>query len=438
MRLYFFGGDEIFAQIAWEFLFLTCAHVCLADEKSVQAARFFNRLESAMHTVNLIASDCRDMGQQVLTNLMRNLCHMPQAVLGSSLRDALRGLPAIICGAGPSLNRIIPKLAQLKDRALIIAGGTAVNALNNHGIIPHLVAHIDPHPPFRRFLQQEISETPFFYQHRFSHELLPKVHGQRVWVAGTGSYPIEEWMSSACGIESERRDSGWTVATFCTSLALELGCETLVLAGMDFACAPDETIYAAGVSGEEHENEFMTVQNEEGIEIFTKRDWLMSAEWLSATATAHPERKWLNASTGGIPIKGVATTDLSDELRQTFDVEAHLHAALAQATPSNVDQAKVDDVLSQLKKSFVRAADHVQQMFNLWQKHHPRPPLQSAEYALVEVEFEQEICFQYVLLPLWEIWKHPIVRKESHPIGKQLHRLLFFKNALDMNMRIFT
>ncbi len=437
VRLYYHGSEETFAQIAWEFLFLSCTHVNCVEEKNARATQFFYLLDVAMHTVNLLAADSRDMGQRILTNLIHNLSAFPQALLGSSLKDSCRGVPAIICGAGPSLNSIIPLLSKLKDNALLIAGGTAINALNAQGIIPHLAAHVDPHPPYSRFLQQDIAETPFLYQHRFSHELLEKVHGPRVWMAGSGSYPLEEWMNSSCGVASERRDNGWTVATFCTSLALELGCNTLILAGMDFACGEDEAIYASGVSGQEHADEFLSFEDEAGNEHLTKRDWLMSAEWLSAKAKEYSDRRWLNVSSGGLPIKEIPRVDLSSLLFPTSDIDAQLHAVLAQATGSCVDPAQVNMTLAQLKESFRQTSHQVKQLFNLWKKLHPRHPLENTDYVFIQMELEQGICYQHFLQPLWEVWKHPILRKEPHPVGKQLHRLLFFNNVLDTNMRVF-
>ena len=59
------------------------------------------------------------------------------------LRDKFRGVPAICVSAGPSLDEAIGELKQINHHALIIACDSAVNALVNSGITPHVVVTVD-------------------------------------------------------------------------------------------------------------------------------------------------------------------------------------------------------------------------------------------------------------------------------------------------------
>src|SRR5690242_4253182 len=109
VRLLFYSeGDQgIFSTIAWEFLFLKMAYLPSSDPK---AAAFFQELASFEHGVTLLASDWKDMGERVCSNLLHNMEFLSSSLLGASLKGACSNMPAIICGAGASLDTLAPHL----------------------------------------------------------------------------------------------------------------------------------------------------------------------------------------------------------------------------------------------------------------------------------------------------------------------------------------
>ncbi len=83
---------------------------------------------------------------KLLRNLLPNIKRWHGSFLASGLRGKFHGIPALICGAGPSLESSIPHLKSLEDRALIIAGGSTIAALSNRGIHPHIRDRSRPEP----------------------------------------------------------------------------------------------------------------------------------------------------------------------------------------------------------------------------------------------------------------------------------------------------
>ncbi len=428
------GDEKIFQQIAWEFVFLRFAYSVLDSQLKESAQEFFLQLEHYHRGVDLLASDCEDMGLKVLTNAIRNLSALPKSKIGQALEGKCAGLPAIVCGAGPSLNHALPLLSSLKDKAVIIAGGSAVRALNAHGLSPHLYANIDPHPPYRRFIEQDSFEAPFFYQGRFCHALLDRVHSPLIWMPDSGSYPLEAWLAAECGIFTERFDGGWTVSNFCTSLAAHLGCGTVIFVGMDFSCGSD-AIYASQIAGEENRDSLVELEKDK---LYSKRDWLMSAEWIGAFAKKNPGIQWINATAGGIDLPGIDRRALSevaeDILSQQWDMEGLVHSLVAEAPKAHVTTEKVADVRKKVKESFEKSLALCDALLKVWEKHYPNSPLEKGEYAVLDHELEQEISNLHFLTPLWNVWKRPILRASFHPLGQHVHRLLFFKKALEMHL----
>jgi len=428
------GEEAIFQELAWEFVFLRFGYAALQPGEMEAAGYFFAHLEHYHRGVDLLASDCEDMGLKVLKNGVENLKVLPRSRLGQALEGKCKGIPAIICGAGPSLNQAIPYLNQLKEKALLIAGGSAIRALNAQGISPHFSAHLDPAPPRDRFLEQDTHETPFFYQGRFSHDLLTKVHGPLFWMAAGGSYPLEEWMAAECGLFSERFDAGWTVSNFCTAIAAHLGCSSILFVGMDLSCGPD-ALYASGVKGEE--NREALIELEPG-KLYSKRDWMMSAEWTGAFAKKHSEIEWGNATEGGIDLPGIERKNLLEWEKSLPDAERDLSALVSaltvEAPLTPVSLEKVSDVKRKVRESFEKSLELCDALLKVWEKHYPHSPLEKGEYALLQSDLEQEICHAHFLLPLWNVWRRPILRTSFHPLGQHLHRLLFFKKAIETHL----
>lgn len=434
VRLFYFTEEDegIFSGLAWEFVFMRFGYCCQDSEKGERASTFFARLEHFHRGVDLLASDSQDMGLKVLKNAFSNLDHLPRSKLCDSLKNACAGMPAILCGAGPSLESALPLLESLGDRALVIAGGSAVKALNARGIASHLYLNVDPEPPYRRFLEQDQFSQPFFYQGRLSSELLSMVQGPLVWIPDSGSYPLENWLAAECGIFTEPFDSGWTVSNVAASLAAHLGCSPIICVGMDFSCGP-KSMYASNLDPEQNANELIEIDNG----VFSKKDWVMSAEWMGSFAAKHPQLEWINASAEGIELRGFKKLSIQqavDKIGAAVDIEGHLHAQIARAAPSGASLEKVKAVKSSLVQSFEKCSTLCDELLKVWEKYYPHSPLEKGDYALLDVELDQQVCFRYFLLPLWNVWKRPILRSTIHPLEQQIHRLLFFKRAIEAHI----
>jgi hypothetical protein len=428
------SAREIYQQLAWEFVFLRFGYAVLDASHQERAQDFFVTLEHYHRGVDLLASDCEDRGLKVLGNALQNLSLLPQSKLGSALEGKCAGMPAIVCGAGPSLDATIPLLGELKDKALLIAGGSAIRALNGKGIDPHLSAGLDPSPPKTRFLEQDSFSSPFFYQGRYSHELLKRVQGPLIAMPDGGSYPLEGWMLGECGVLSERFEAGWTVANFCAAIAAHLGCTPIIFVGMDFSCGPN-AIYASEIPGEE--NQASLIELEKG-KLYSKKDWMMSAEWMGELAKKYPDTQWINATAQGLDIPGMARESFAEQaalhLELERDVTAAIHSLIAEAPCATVTVEQVAVVKEKLIESFQACLSLCNGMLKVWERHHPKSPLEIGEYAALEHDLNQQLCYVHFLLPLWSVWKWPMLRTTPHPLGAHLHRLLFFKNSLESHL----
>ena len=77
-------------------------------------------------------------------NIFSNLNDFLQSPGIKSLRNCLPDIPAIVCSAGPSLDKNIQLLKTARKRFFLISVGTALKPLLYNGIKPDVVVSIDP------------------------------------------------------------------------------------------------------------------------------------------------------------------------------------------------------------------------------------------------------------------------------------------------------
>src|SRR5690606_29193339 len=74
--------------------------------------------------------------QQLLENYVDNVVAFVQSCPVKVFFDRFENRPAIIVAAGPSLEKNIHMLNDLRERAVIIAAGSSIKALEKNGIKP--------------------------------------------------------------------------------------------------------------------------------------------------------------------------------------------------------------------------------------------------------------------------------------------------------------
>jgi hypothetical protein len=167
----------------------------------------------------------------------------------ASLTGSFSGVPAIIVGAGPSLDGMIPELAACRTRAIVIAADTAARPMLALGVAPHFIVAIDPaesnamhlsglHSPRGAWLVAEASLHP---------TALAAFQG-RTFFCNVSDHQPWPWLASL-GLGRGRLSAWGSVATSALDLALRMGCGPIVFAGLDFAFV-DSRPYCRGTTFE--------------------------------------------------------------------------------------------------------------------------------------------------------------------------------------------
>ncbi|MBI2399734.1 MAG: motility associated factor glycosyltransferase family protein [Deltaproteobacteria bacterium] len=100
---------------------------------------FNTRVNNAHITNKVCIKTDIESRENWVENYFENIKHLPECPPIDSLRSAFKGVPMIIAGAGPSLQKNAHLLKEAKGKAIIVAAITAYKPLLKYGVVPDFV-----------------------------------------------------------------------------------------------------------------------------------------------------------------------------------------------------------------------------------------------------------------------------------------------------------
>lgn len=431
VRLHYLFGSEIFEHPIID----TLTTAFLFDPYKISSLHYYQivkqkELEALIQTFShCIYTKQSRMGEfltgsrSFFTNYYNNLKFLPNSNFGNGLFGKFKNVPAIICGAGPSLEKNIHLLKLLSDKALIIAGGSAINALNSYDLIPHFTAGIDPNPAqLTRILANYSYETPFFYRNRIFTEALNMVSGPKLYLTGAGGYDLPNWIEKRLEIDEKTViDEGYNVINFSVSIAHALGCNPIILCGVDLAYTYNQSYVSLMKFHALHnfkqsfitkgpQDELVGFKDIKGSMTTTLWKWINEATWFTYFQKGHQDKLLINATEGGIGFPNIPNMTLDEVakkyLTKTYDFESMVHGEIQNSSFSEkVNENAILKLLKLLRKglgkcelflkSFIEKAHELQMMRLKNPKCEIEPYLK--ELIKIEAPLLKEDYYKFVL-----------------------------------------
>jgi len=409
--------EAVFEVLYWNFAMTRIVVSALRyyeQHKADLYAKLRHKIAYDSAVKNALVDEYLRYGGAFFINFYKNMLSLPGSYQGNKTFGSFRKVPAIICGAGPSLAKNLPKLAKVLDKALVFAGGSALNALNAAGIQPHLGAGIDPNPAqYTRLSSNQAYEVPFYYRNRMYHDAFEEIHGPRLYIPGCGGYDISEYFDERLKLEQEFLDEGHNVINFCLQIAHQLGCNPIVFLGMDLAFTGMKA-YAPGVEEDVQfdPNKFTDLDDFDakplllkdiyGEPLYTLWKWVAEADWIGEFAKEHPDTTLINATEGGLGFPDVPNISLDEVVDQhlvrSYPIPDRLQGEIQSSAMPHVTLPKVVKLMLDLRASLQRCVEDfdilLEENASMRGK---KGILQSGRAALVETELAEEPAYQYVL-----------------------------------------
>lgn len=343
-------------------------------------------------------------GDQPFTNFVANLTHLPRSFYANRLQNSFQGVPAIVCGAGPSLKAAIPTLKTLEKKAMIIAGGSTLAALSSQGVLPHFGMAVDPNlDEYHRLRNSFAFEMPLLYSTRVFPEIFQTCNGPFGYMrAGIGGMP-ELWMEEALALTEpllgkHLNAETISVTAVCLAWAEFLGCNPIFLAGMDLAYTGG-CRYAPGVDARDVDDLYEKTRaadrivkrkDRHGRPIYTAVRWLMESASFSHFAKKHPKTTFLNTTEGGIGFRKIPFYPLQDAveryLTKEYPLREKIHEAILQAPMPPHSEGIIASKMMELRESLERIIGHLEVLAEK----------RKGSKVLAEVELVEEMAYSYL------------------------------------------
>ena len=249
------------------------------------------------------------------------------------------GCPAVVLGAGPSLDENLPALAELQDRAVIVAADTALRPLVKGGVRPHILVGVDPGEMNAKHLAgvadiddvhlvAEGSLNPIAFDGFANRTFTFKVsnHDPWPWLAtrGLGRTTLRAWGS---------------VVTSAFDLALRLGCNPIIFAGLDLAFTNMRPYCRGTIYHEMWQSYVDQGSTWEGLaeDYFRNQPDIRMPDWKGAETRTTPAmisfRNWLLEQTAGTTDRSIFNATGGGILYGPGLRHASLHELLGASAP---------------------------------------------------------------------------------------------------------
>lgn len=435
--------EETLKQLAWQHLFTPYlfASIPSFDENRRSREQVLKAsFEEIRQGAELTLSYYKDYGIKTVRNQWSNFLASKSIKKGEHLKNAFKNIPAIVCGAGPSLNSEGEMLKKVADSALIFGAGSAIGALDLLNVPFHFGVVLDPSPPRERFLKRFDCLAPLFYQSALAHELFMHIEGDSFCFDGMGSFPLSDFFFKQVGLSLPFFEAGWNVLNFAVHIATFLGCNPIICVGMD-GCVESEEVYARGAThlGETIERQKVDVipcVDRFGNKVFSRSDFLMGQKWLKAFAITHSDRRFINASSKGLRFDGFEEKRLHLIEKEVFfpkDLKGEIQSACAQVKEIKIPFAKKKQMLEKLFKSVKNCLHQIDTLLTLYEKDFAQEKdFLENRYALPLVELENEDFYEHLLQPVWDVWKYVLLQKNKKNqilFEKEIQKIVFFKKV---------
>lgn len=274
----------------------------------------------------------RRFGRRWVRNLAANAALTPLLPGIAELRDAYRGIPALILAAGPSLDEALPYLGALRERALVICVDTALRSALRAGSQPDYTLVVDPQYWNARHLDR--CEAP----------LSALVTEPAVWPSAlrgrwrarylcSSLYPLGRYLEERCGKPKGALGAGGSVSTSAWDFARQLACSPIYLAGLDLSFPGGHTHARASLFEQRALAEgsrlrpasdalFAAMRGgrpyrapaNDGGSVVSDRRLSLYAWWFESRAERHPETQSRTLSRLGLRIPGLPFAELPELL----------------------------------------------------------------------------------------------------------------------------
>ena len=383
---FFIGGDDI--EDIEKFIsltntkkvkfFITRSYANLFNEEALfYQSKVLSIVDKKIININTISRFDKLWAYNIASNVAKISTHYGV----NKFFDKYKNIPAIIVSAGPSLEKNIRKLKEIKNKALIIAVDTAMKPLFSHNISPHFIITIDPQKKNSKYFRNvNFKESVLIAESSVDKEAIDSFNGAIYFI--NSIFPLAKYFMEELG---DRGDitTGGSVSTAAYDFAIRIGANPIIMVGLDLSF-PN---YQTHIKGSYHEENFFTeiykldsydsriykvliagnLREEKNIyneKVWTDSRFDMYKNWYEEQREKNNKIKFYNATEGGIIINGMENIKLEELIKKFNDIEINIdkddkNIERKNEILTNIKNGliKIDNEISKIKPYIVNALE---------------------------------------------------------------------------------
>jgi hypothetical protein len=287
---------------------------------------FQNKYQEFVRMFHINLATAESYGKNWLKSGIKALKYVIQSPGVRHFFNQFKGIPAICVAAGPSLEKNIHLLHDIKDKAIIICAGSSIRAMQKNKILPHFLLSFD-----EGAVNNEIYNDPglkdvcLAYNHRLHHEVVEQYPGLKIHMQLDAEHFSDLITYKSGGYEYGTVMSGFSIAHTTLDFAFRLGCNPIVLIGQDLAYTGNKR-YAEGqleslqqqVDGFQLPPLGFVTKDIYGEDIVTDKIFESFRQLFEKRVTDiyQDKTKIINATEGGVPIQGIENRKLEEVIKE--------------------------------------------------------------------------------------------------------------------------
>lgn len=375
--------------------------ICAPQKIKLEIIKF---IESSLYYAQKSSLARPETYENLYQNLQKNL---ERSSLANDLFGTMKNIPAIICGAGPSLANDIDNLREFHDKALIIAGGATITALSHYNYTPHLYLSADPSDvELQRLRRHNAFEIPLIYLPSVKPEILSCINAPRLYLCGADKNELKGFFERHINLANLPSWHSYSISSISLDIACHLGCNPIILAGVDMAFTNNKHYSGDLVSTiPEQKNsrwyETTKAKDIHGNPITSQWCWIMESDFLSSYIYKYPQTIFINATRGGIGVQGFPNVNLTELNLPQYDITNILHTNIQQ-TRKNIScpQENFQELYQGLKHTLSLCENMIEDVLNF-----NKPNLE---------QLQKEMIYPYLIQDCMEYFYNFLPRKSGY------------------------
>lgn len=196
------------------------------------------------------AATLKKFGKLWCRNSLKNLQKLTElSFINLYENKADSELPFLIIGAGPSLEKLLPHLSELKNKCVIVCVETALRAMLRSGVEPDFIILTDPQFWAYRHIAGLKSPSSIMITEVSTYPTVFRFNCKQISLCSS-QFPIGQYFQNKLNINPGDLGTGGSVASSAWNFAYYCGAKKIYTAGLDFAF-PKKQTHIKGSSAEQ-------------------------------------------------------------------------------------------------------------------------------------------------------------------------------------------